>query len=371
MNPAAQKVRWWRAVALAAGLTSAMVGSGCGRPTETLRAAPPRAGRFGSLRDLFLYERPNLGPSGALFVDRFEVTIGDWRAFTAAAEGRAVDAADVPTTAAIELPVGFVDLRQARAFAKWRFMRLPRVDEWAFAIAGGGRSKFPWGDRDEWTRANTSELGLAQPTPVGTFESGRRVGGDFPYDLVGNVSEWTESVAPEWWTDDQDPTLPSLESGAAIATVRASPALMTWQLPGGITPALWVAAAGGSSTPRIVVGADFQTPMRLSVDQRKHYPAIIEDLQESVPAGDRRLHTGLRLVATATELLANLVVDRQVPTEADREQLRRFVARSGHREVLAKAWLELWPAGPTLQPEQLVARVLQLELAPSQAGDGR
>lgn len=325
-------------------------------PVGPSNATPPRVGRFGSLRDLVLMERPHLGPAAALFVDRFEVTNGDWQAFARTDAGRAVGANDVPTMAGAALPVGGVDLRRARAFARWRFLRLPRVEEWQFASSGGGRSRFPWGDREEWTKANTGDLGLGQSTPVGTFESGRRIGGDSPYDLVGNVSEWTETIAENWWFDDGDRRLPSYAAWAARTAVLRAPALTPWQLPGGTVPLVWLAIAAGDAVPRAVVGADFQTPMR--------------ELVEHVPAGDRRQRTGLRLFATAAELLDNLCADGDPLAAADRDQLVRFVRRGRHLPVLAAVWLEHDRAAPAALASSAAA-VLRSELTPTGSTSGR
>ncbi|MBL8752810.1 MAG: SUMF1/EgtB/PvdO family nonheme iron enzyme [Planctomycetes bacterium] len=315
----------------------------CDEPAAT----PGRSGRLGSLRDLVLYERPGNGPAASLFVDRFEVTRGDWAEFAATPRGRAVSAQEVPVAGA-SLPVGLVDLRQARAFAAWRFLRLPRLDEWRFASVGDGSSIYPWGDRIDIARANTGELGLGQPTPVGTFESGRRAVGDPPYDLIGNVSEWTETVAPEWWRDSVDPTQPSSGSAAARDRVLRSPALAAWQYAPGLVPPAWVAAAGGAGVVRYVVGSDFQSHMQNGV--------------EPVPTGDRRMRTGFRLYTTPAELLQALCADPMELQPADVAQVRQFVRRGNHREVLVAAWAQCLGSVQGLPSGTPLAEQLQLEL---------
>jgi len=228
------------------------------------------------------------------------------------------------------------------------------------------------------TRANTGELGLGEPTPVGTFESGRRAQG-WPYDLVGNVSEWTETVPASWCSvvalsaaaaeedikADQRPQLAWLfevlyggppdeqwlerlvfygdprflevadvvEMSWSFARGRRealrSAALAVWQQAGGLLPAVFGVAGAGAEVPHEVVGADFLTSMD---------PEVTPGLVESVPAGDRRLRTGLRLCTTPRELLRALVVAEVTPTALDFEQLRRFVRRDRHHAVLAAAW---------------------------------
>ena len=74
------------------------------------------------------------------------------------------------------------------------------------------------------------EIMDGEATPVGTFESGRRAGSDTPYDLVGNVREWSESVPASWCEQD-------LEVPASFARCHeralATPALGVWRGTGG------------------------------------------------------------------------------------------------------------------------------------------
>lgn len=306
---------------------------------EQAAGTPPRVGRFGSLRDFVLIERAEDGRIVAVFVDRFEATRGDWAQFAASPAGRSVEAAEVPVTGNATLPVAGVDLRQARAFAAWRFARLPRRVEWEAAV-GDGRHPYPWGSREDWTRANAGELGLGQPTPVGTFESGR-VGLDQPYDLIGNVSEWTETVAAHRPADAVPLDLGRLW-GPARRRALAAPALAVWQGPGGLIPLGPLVSAAGDELCREVVGADFQTSMTEQI--------------EAVPAGDRRSRTGFRICASPRELLHALVQPGVEASATDLEQVRRFVRRGGHRAVLSSAWPEFATApGP-------VADLLRAEL---------
>ena len=319
---------------LLVGCDSAAYADSDGTSSQT---ALSREGRFGSLRDFVLMERPSLvaeegdrGPS-YFFLDRFEVTRGDWLAFAATAAGEQVAASDAALSGDPALPVGRVDLRQARAFAHWRFARLPRLDEWLLATVGDRRNKFPfpWGRKEEAARANAAELGLGEPLLVGTLESGRRAEGQ-PYDLIGNVSEWTESVPWGWCVDDGtfDADFGNPTSGMAVGWLHQRamrlPGLSVWQAPGGLLPLGCAVAVGGVSVPREVVGADFLTPMGRQT--------------EWVLAGDRRVRTGLRLCTTPTELLRALLRTDYEPTDLDFEQLRRFVARGRHRDVLVAAW---------------------------------
>jgi hypothetical protein len=320
--------------------------AGCGGEGGTARpGTPAREGRFGSLRDFVLIERVEQGRSMPLFVDRFEVTRGDWAEFAATAAGRAVAADQAIYTGEPSLPVGHVDLRQARAFAHWRFARLPRQEEWAAAVSDG-RHQFPWGSKPDPTRANTGELGLGEPVPVGTFESGRRAGGNQPYDLIGNVSEWTESVSWGWTASQLDPVASFM---VGRERVLRTPSLAVWQAPGGVVPLVMAAAAAGDRVPRDVVGADFLTAMSSTIEP------------EPVQAGDRRLRVGLRVCATPVELLAALLAADGKPRAEDLDQVRRFVRRDQHRAALAAAWPLVVKSE---LPERPLSRLLREELRP-------
>ncbi|NLH99031.1 MAG: SUMF1/EgtB/PvdO family nonheme iron enzyme [Chthonomonadales bacterium] len=86
------------------------------------------------------------------------------------------------------LPVVYVDLDDARAYARWAGKRLPTEPEWQLAAQGGDGRKWPWGDAFDASRCNTSGTG---PTPVRAYPSGRSPFGC--YDMTGNVWQWTES----------------------------------------------------------------------------------------------------------------------------------------------------------------------------------
>jgi hypothetical protein len=328
-------------------LTLLSLPAACDSEAPSQSPSLQRTGRFGSLRDLVLFATGDPVDAEALFVDRFEVTRGDWSEFAASPAGRAVAAAKAVVGGDPSLPIGGVDLVQARAFAAWRFLRLPRREEWLVAAAIDGRSRYPWGGREDPLKTNTSELGLGGPTPVGTFESGRRSGGDQPYDLVGNVSEWTETVAPGWWRQTSD-----VVSGPVRLRrdLLRTPALAVFALPGGLFPPSWLAAAGDGAVPRLVVGSDFQTPMDQQVQQ--------------VPAGDQRARTGFRVCSSARELLAALLVFDGPLGARDDTQLRRFVRRGRHREALVAAWRD-GPgaaADPAAAADTPMRRLLRQEL---------
>jgi len=294
-----------------------VLAAGCGADEQV----PPlqRSGRLGSLRDLVLFDRA--APDGPCFLDRFEATRGDFAEFAAAPPGRGVVALEPPTADAAVLPMGGIDLAQARAFAAWRCCRLPRSSEWNYACSGGDRHAYPWGPIFDAARANTGDLGVFAPLPVGTFESGRS--GDGPYDLIGNVAEWSETVPGAWFLADRE-ALPSMLR--ALRRARRAPALEAWNVPGGVVaPGLLVAVAGGDA-PREVLGADFAT-------------AIADAAQLRSPL-DRSNTIGVRLCTTPGELVVALAAARAEFGPDDLRQLERFCGRGNNAPVLRRALAE-------------------------------
>ena len=313
-------------------LASCLVVSACSNHIdETTKASPKRLGPLGSLRDFVLYRRDLQPANEGLLVDRFEVTQDDWNEFAATEQGMAANAARLRSFRNAgnqgngSLPAALMDLYQARAFAQWRYARLPTEDEWRWVTSGGGSNPFPWGAKEIATHANTGELGLGEATPVGTFEMGRRAGGNSPYDLIGNVSEWTESVPSDWCRDI------GLELGASFSVSRqralATPALSTWGQLGMLAPAM-IAAAAGPDAPHKVVGADYASPMQ-DVRLKK------EDTQL---AGDRRMRTGMRVYTTVGELLDRLLSIASPATAEQTSQLTRFVNREDIGDVLLESF---------------------------------
>ncbi len=103
-------------------------------------------------------------------------------------------------------PVVYVDLEDARAYARWAGKRLPTEDQWQYAAQGNDGRAYPWGNEWQADRCNAAAPPAAQrpfgpggvgdgrtggTTAVTAFPQGRAPFGC--YDMCGNTWEWTES----------------------------------------------------------------------------------------------------------------------------------------------------------------------------------
>lgn len=101
----------------------------------------------------------------------------------------------------VNSPVFGVDWFDAYAYAKWRGQRLPTEQEWEKAARGTDARKFPWGDEDDASLANTGIDLDPNPKKGGDKDGFKRwnpvdakKGDRSPFGMVGaagNVSEWT------------------------------------------------------------------------------------------------------------------------------------------------------------------------------------
>jgi len=180
---------------------------GCG-PEDS----PGESLHFPRLKDMVYVPRD---PDPAILIDRFEVTDGDYFGFLEArksagdpyepesAQGflshwKKNARGDFLQPTENDLPVRFVSLHDAQAFAAFHGKCLPTRAEWMACGVGldeHDHPVLPAGLSRVW---NTLESGLFAPTPVGVDEFGKTEWGC--YDLIGNVAEWTlsESSSERW-----------------------------------------------------------------------------------------------------------------------------------------------------------------------------
>ncbi|HTL56256.1 MAG TPA: SUMF1/EgtB/PvdO family nonheme iron enzyme [Candidatus Limnocylindrales bacterium] len=89
-------------------------------------------------------------------------------------------------------PVVYVELNDARAYAKWAGKRLATEYEWHLAAQGTDGRRWPWGDElDEAHPAPRLVNTTGATLPVRALPDGRSPYGC--YQMAGNVYEWTES----------------------------------------------------------------------------------------------------------------------------------------------------------------------------------
>lgn len=131
----------------------------------------------------------------AFFIDEHEVTNAEFARFLQESGYRPKDAANFlkhwdekPPPELADHPVVYVDLNDARAYARWAGKRLPTEPEWHRAAQGDDGRKWPWGDEFDALRCNGPSAGT---TPVTAHPAGRSPFGC--YDMAGNAWEWTES----------------------------------------------------------------------------------------------------------------------------------------------------------------------------------
>jgi formylglycine-generating enzyme required for sulfatase activity len=180
------------------------------------------AGRFVMGEELDRRRRePNEDPAHevvltrAFAVGRYEVTLGEYRAFVAATgdepaggckvwkngirdEDRSKNWLDPGYPTDDRQPVVCVNWDEAVAYTKWltettgKRYRLPTEAEWEYAARSGSGTRFWWGDHFVAGQANCRDCGSEwddeRAAPVGQF---------LPnyfglYDMHGNVQEWVE-----------------------------------------------------------------------------------------------------------------------------------------------------------------------------------
>ncbi len=140
-----------------------------------------------------------IGPAQvhSFFIDEAEVSNAQFKAFLDATGYRPTHAKNflkhwpagtMPSRRA-QHPVVYVDLDDARAYARWAGKRLPTEEEWHLAAQGTDGRMWPWGN--EGVTAERVNLTGDRTMPVRSCPDGRSPYGCF--HMSGNVYEWTES----------------------------------------------------------------------------------------------------------------------------------------------------------------------------------
>jgi len=147
------------------------------------------------------------------YIDRYEVTIGEYTAFLNAGghdDFYWEDMADPDWCGIIRkgagryevvtgkelYPVCLLKIEGAKAYAEWAGKRLPTEYEWEIAARGSEERLYPWGNTTpDDTRANY-DYHIGHTVPVGSYPKGKTPGG--VYDMAGNVNEMIDQKWDEY-----------------------------------------------------------------------------------------------------------------------------------------------------------------------------
>ena len=121
---------------------------------------------------------------GAFYMDRHEVTVGQFRRFLE----ESGEPLPPPTNAdqGDDLPAVGISWRSAFLYAKWVGRALPTEAEWVRAVRGDQQFDYPWGNAQP---IFGRERGFNEIEPVMSYGVDRSPFG--VYDLAGNAGEWT------------------------------------------------------------------------------------------------------------------------------------------------------------------------------------
>jgi sulfatase modifying factor 1 len=141
----------------------------------------------------------------AFYMDKYEVTVGQYKAFMNATGHRALPDWASKYSPTDNHPVVGVSWDDARAYARWVGKRLPTEAEWEKACRAGTISQYNTGTSINHDDANYSGTGgkgkWTDIAPVGSFAPNSWG----LYDMAGNVWEWCS----DWYDKDYYSSSPS------------------------------------------------------------------------------------------------------------------------------------------------------------------
>jgi formylglycine-generating enzyme required for sulfatase activity len=154
----------------------------------------------------------------AYWIDRFEVTYGNYLAFVSATGHRKPISRYVKHFEKLSAPMQpavYVSWDDADEYCRYRGARLPTEAEWEKAARGSNGFLWPWGNEDKQGWANTGNADPVEFTaPVGSFSQDRSPFGI--YDMDGNAMEWVA----DWYQEDSYKDTRPNPMGAATGFYR-------------------------------------------------------------------------------------------------------------------------------------------------------
>lgn len=119
---------------------------------------------------------------GEFYIDKYEVTN---------AQFKKVKPEYTFPTGKEDFPVTEISYFDTEEYCKEVGKRIPTSVEWEKAARGTDGRLYPWGDKFDSKKINSSEAGKDGPVKVGSFEKGKSPYG--VYDMSGNVWEWVDA----------------------------------------------------------------------------------------------------------------------------------------------------------------------------------
>ncbi len=132
-------------------------------------------------------EMPHQVVLNSYYIDKFEVSNKDYKAFMKETGHTAPAYWDDPRLNASDQPVVGVNWYDASKFCEWKGKRLPTEAEWENAAKGPRGSHYPWGHKLSDDKANYGQK-VGKTMPVNSYPQGASDYG--VYNMAGNVFEW-------------------------------------------------------------------------------------------------------------------------------------------------------------------------------------